>query len=132
MSKEKVLYGACRFCGQSQIVSEDEVLDVIRQTGVEGEEATIIVATRNCNCEQAQAQATHEMKLEAAGEWARGVFEKDPDKLQCVLCAIKATSEHHFGRIAIKSGKYNYTFDVDAAGDIRIKTKYTDTQEETF
>ena len=81
---------------------------------------------------QAMAAATHEMKLQAAGEWAKGVFEKDPEKLQCVLCAIKATSEHHFGRISIKSGKYLYTFDVDSAGDIRIKTKYTDTQEETF
>ena len=132
MSEEKILYGACRFCGQTQTVNEDEVLDVIRQTGAEGEDAKNIVATRYCTCEEAKAQATHEMKLEAAGEWACGVFEKDPEKLQCVLCAIKATSEHHFGRVAIKSGKYNYTFDVDAAGDIRIKTKYTDTQEETF
>lgn len=133
MSEEtKILYGACRFCGQTQTVNEDEVLDIIRHTGVDGEEAKNIAATRYCDCEQAKAAATHEMKLQAAGEWAKGVFEKDPEKLQCVLCAIKATSEHHFGRISIKSGKYLYTFDVDAAGDIRIKTKYTDTQEETF
>ena len=36
MSEEKILYGACRFCGQTQTVNEDEVLDVIRQTGAEG------------------------------------------------------------------------------------------------
>ena len=40
MSEEtKVLFGACRFCGQTQTVNEDEVLDIIRHTGVDGEKA---------------------------------------------------------------------------------------------
>lgn len=133
MSEEsKMLYGACRFCGQTQTVDEDEVLEIIRQTGAEGEDAKNIAATRHCSCEQAKAQQTHEMKLQAAGAWAENVFENSPEKLQAVLCAIKAVSEHHFGRITIKSGKYLYAFDTDAHNDIRIKTKYTDTQEETF
>ena len=132
MSEEKkITYGICKFCGQTRAFSENDLLSAIAN-GIDEEEAADIVATKQCDCEQAKAAATHEMKLQAAGEWDKGVFEKDPEKLQCVLCAIKATSEHHFGRISIKSGKYLYTFDVDSAGDIRIKTKYTDTQEETF
>lgn len=96
------------------------------------EEAADYVASETCSCEQAKAQATHKMKLQAAGAWAENVFENSPEKLQAVLCAIKAVSEHHFGRITIKSGKYLYAFDTDAHNDIRVKTKYTDTQEETF
>lgn len=133
MSEEsKMLYGACRFCGQTQTVDEDEVLEIIRQTGAEGEDAKNIAATRHCSCEQAKAQQTHEMKLQAAGAWAENVFENSHEKLQAVLCAIKAVSEHHFGRITIKSGKHLYAFDTDAHNDIRVKIKYTDTQEETF
>ena len=133
MSEEsKMLYGACRFCGQTQTVDEDEVLEIIRQTGAEGEDAKNIAATRHCGCEQAKAQQTHEMKLEAAGAWAKATFESDPSKLQTVLCSIKAVSEHHFGKTTIKSGKYNYAFDTDAHNDIRVKITYTDRSEETF
>lgn len=120
MSEEnKETYGACRFCGQTSIVSEDELLHVVANRLCDADHAADFIATRNCSCEQAEAQRTHEMKLEAAGAWA-------------VLCAIKAVSEHHFGRITIKSGKYLYTFDTDGNNDIRVKIKFTDTSEETF
>ena len=133
MSEEnKETYGACRFCGQTSIVSEDELLHVVANILCDAEHAADFIATRNCSCEQAEAQRTHEMKLEAAGAWAENTFEKSPEKLQAVLCAIKAVSEHHFGRIAIKSGKYLYTFDTDGNNDIRVKIKFTDTSEETF
>ncbi len=132
MSEEQIIYGVCKYCGQARAVERLEVLSAAKNFDLSDEEAADYVASETCSCEQAKAQATHKMKLQAAGAWAENVFENSPEKLQAVLCAIKAVSEHHFGRITIKSGKYLYAFDTDAHNDIRVKTKYTDTQEETF
>lgn len=132
MSEEQIIYGVCKYCGQARAVERLEVLSAAKNFDLSDEEAADYVVSETCSCEQAKAQATHKMKLQAAGAWAENVFENSPEKLQAVLCAIKAVSEHHFGRITIKSGKYLYAFDTDAHNDIRVKTKYTDTQEETF
>lgn len=130
MSEERT--GTCRYCGQTRICDEDELLEIISKTGADGETALNICASRNCDCEGAQIQREREMKLEAAGAWIENIFEDRAAAKSTMLCATKAITERAFNKITIKDGKRNYTIDLDKDGCIRIKTKYTDTDEELF
>ena len=70
MSEEQIIYGVCKYCGQARAVERLEVLSAAKNFDLSDEEAADYVASETCSCEQAKAQATHKMKLQAAGAWA--------------------------------------------------------------
>lgn len=119
MSNQKI--GICRFCGQSIILDTDLT-----------EEAELNeLASHECTCAGAVSERDKEMKLAAASEWIENVF-KDETSRDAMKSAVEAVNANAFSRITLKVGKTSYAISLDHDKCICIKSKYTDTNEETF
>ena len=115
--------GICRFCGQITMVKAPEN---------SAPEDLNRLATEQCDCDGAQLEREKKMRLEAAGEWAKNIFKDSQERLQLALCGIHAAFEYKVDKVTIKKDKNTYTIDLDSEGMIRIKTKFTDNDIETF
>lgn len=135
MSKKEEMQknGACIYCGQVQMITEDELLDAVA-SGIKPEEAADVCATRKCSCRDAEMERERQMRLEAAGEWAKNTFsdEEIPERLAVALCAISATFCHAVDYVTFRIGKYTHKVDKDKDGMIRIRSRFTEENEETF
>lgn len=123
--------GTCRFCQQRRIVSEDDLLQAVRD-GIDPQEAADFVASDQCDCDDAIRERERKARLEAAGMWAQNTFSKENGQLQTVLCAIQSTFNGSVDYVTIKIGKHTHKFDTDSDGMIRIRTTFRDSNEETF
>ncbi len=115
--------GFCKYCGQIVMVEAPEELPP---------EELNELASQQCNCDEAKRQQRRIARMGAAAIWAENYFSRESGQLQAVCCAIKAVFEYAFDNITIKSGKKTYKIDMDKDGMIRIRTKYTDNEIETF
>lgn len=96
------------------------------------EDKANFIATRKCKCVRAERERRRETKVEAAGAGIENYFQKRPEAADMMKKIVDAICRGVFGKISVKEGKMNYTVDLDSDECIRIRTKFTDTNEETF
>ena len=127
--------GVCKYCGQIGMDSEADLKEyahVFDGDVTPDEQKLDYVATKKCKCAQAESERRRETKIEAAGAWIENYFQDRPEAADTMKKIVDAITRGVFGRISIKEGKRNYTVDLDSDECIRIRTKFTDTNEETF
>ena len=125
--------GTCIYCGQMRTFSEEEFREVFPLGSVgDDENQRNRVAAYYCSCPKAEIERKRENKIEAAGAWIDNYFEKRPDAADSMKNMVETISKLVFSRITVKDGKRTYTVDLDKDSCIRIKSKFTDTNEETF
>ncbi len=129
--------GVCKYCGQTRLVSDAELKDFYGAPNIEVDDDMLadmldIITTNKCKCPQAEDERRKTRKLEAAGAWIENYFQDRPDASDAMKRIVDAICRGVFGRISVKEGKRNYTVDLDSDECIRIRTKFTDTNEETF
>lgn len=116
--------GFCRYCKQSRIVMAPENAT---------QEELSELATKECNCKEAEYQRKRDMQFKAAEAWAKNTFEDNEHRRNAVIFAIKAVFERRsVESAAFKIGKYTYKIDMDGDDCIRIKKTFKDEDEETF
>lgn len=123
--------GACLYCGQIRMIEEDDMLRAVME-GVEAGKEADILATRQCDCEDAARERERKERREAAGEWARSTFSEQDGSLQMIQSAIQTTFEGAIDSVTVKINKYTHKIDTDSDGMIRIKTTYKESKTETF
>ncbi len=126
------LTGTCKYCGQIQVVERQEVEEIMLHCGVDEEAACFIAASRGCDCGEAHIHRKREEKLKAAGAWIDNMFKDREDVANVMITATKAVVEHEVTKVKVTIGKHDYSVDLDKDDCLRIKTKYTNKDEETF
>ncbi len=125
--------GSCKYCGQTRLISDAELKDFFGADDIEVDDDMLdIIATNKCKCPQAEDERRKTRKLEAAGAWIENYFQNRPDASDAMKALVTIVCNRTFGKISVKDGKRSYTVDLDKDDCIRIKAKYTDTNEETF
>ena len=126
--------GTCEYCGQTHIISEEEYKDRFEIAGPLGDEEMILnaLATHKCKCAEASIQRRREEKIKAAGDWIDNYFEDCPAAANAMNEVVNMVIKGVFPKVTIKSGKKTFTVDLDKDDCLRIRTKYVDTNEETF
>ncbi len=126
--------GVCKYCGQIGMVNEMDLKEYAHafDEDMTPEDKADYIATRKCKCVQAESERRRETKVEAAGAWIENYFQERPEAADTMKKIVDAICRGVFGRISVKEGKRNYTVDLDSDECIRIRTKFTDTNEETF
>lgn len=124
--------GSCRYCGQTRLISEQDIKEFFGEDVVIDDDMMDFLATKKCKCPQAEDERRKEQKLVAAGAWIENYFQNRPDAADAVKAFATIICNRTFSKISIKDGKRTYTVDLDKDDCIRIKAKYTDMNEETF
>ena len=125
--------GTCEYCGQVQVITEEEFRDRFHLEPDENDEALLNgLATLKCKCPEAFIRRKREEKIEAAGAWIENYFEDCPAAADAMKKVVEMVTKAVFPKISIKQGKKTFTVDLDKDDCLRIRTKNVDTNEETF
>ena len=125
--------GICKYCGQSRLISDADIREFFGTDVSDADEEMLdMIATNKCKCPQAEDERRKASKLEAAGAWIENYFQDRPEASDAMKALVTIIGNRTFGRISVRDGKRTYTVDLDKDDCIRIRAKYTDTNEETF
>lgn len=130
--KETTITGECIFCHTFREVPYHLTSANAQMRGITEQEAADRLATDVCNCKQGLEFRKRRERLENAAGYLKKIFKDNESAAQMSMCAIKAVDEFAVDKVTFKIAKYSYTIDKDKDNMLRVKTKFTDSNDETF
>lgn len=124
MSKLIESTGFCKYCKQAVMIkaSEDATQEELND-----------IASKECNCKEAEYQRKREMQLNAAGEYLKNLFgENNPLLFKAMYETVIAVFGRKLSNASFKTGKTTYKISLDADQCIKIKKTFKDDDEEIF
>ena len=124
MSKLIESTGFCKYCKQAVMIKalEDATQEELND-----------IASKECNCKEAEHQRAKDMQFSACKEYVTNLFS-DTNPLACIAIIETALAvlNRKIASASFKIGKYTYKIDMDAKQCIRIKKTFKGEDEETF
>ena len=131
-TKETQIAGECIFCHTFRQIPYEDAFTIAQLRGISEQEAADDLATDMCRCKQGIDFRESKKRLENAAEFMHKIFAENEGAYQMSLCCLKAVDSGDVEKVTFKIGKFSYTIDKDAQAMIRVKTKYTDSQDAKF
>lgn len=124
MSEIKESNGFCKYCNQAVLIQAPENAT---------QEELNDIASKECNCKEAEYQRKREMQLGAARQYLKNLFfDTNPLAYKGFMETVIAIFSRKIASASFKVGKYTYKIDMDSDQCIRIKKTFKEEDEETF
>lgn len=121
---DKTVTGACRFCGQTKMITltEDEWLDRIRKTDKEADEIADDIATEECTCSAGSDFRADHYVMDQCRENIEEMFREEYEDIADLLQeAVPMVYYQRVKRVSITTPEHGIASMVRSGGNLKIK-----------